>query len=249
MRSLGFALALLVALAGCDGSSGSVRVPPEALPIDVPPGYVVFHFKMHGDASGIQDFRAATNDLQTIGLARRQLDLPEHARNLHVDGHISRGNGGHNLEWTWHFVPGEWRLAEVSITLCDGNAVLVEQAVEYWTEELKRFCPVGSYVARQIGTLSESTDGLIVKYLTDLTDIELQQAIARAQDVAGGLGIEASYLRAGALGTHVFKLDDKYPVEDVAELAVALEAADSMVEYAEPDRVVQAAAPVGTSGG
>ncbi|HEX6994931.1 MAG TPA: hypothetical protein VF339_12370 [Gammaproteobacteria bacterium] len=48
-------------------------------------GYVVFHVKMLGDTSGLQDFRAATNGLETIGLARRQLDLPDHASNLHID--------------------------------------------------------------------------------------------------------------------------------------------------------------------
>lgn len=117
--------------------------------------------------------------------------------------------------------------------------MLAEQAVDYWVDEITRFCPWGSYAAAEIGALSELTDGLIVKYPTDLTDSQLQQAIASAQDVGRRLGMELSDLRAGALGMHVFKLDRQYPVENVEGLAMELEAADSLVEFAEPDRIVQ----------
>lgn len=230
-------LLLTAMLVGCDEGSDPILEPLDA----AASSQVVFHFKMIGDASGLQDFRAATNDARTIAAARQQLRLPEQARDLHINGAIARGNGGHNLEWTWHFILGEWSLAEVSIALCDGNAFIVEQAVDYWVDEIGTFCPWGAYVAAEVGALADVTDQLIVKYLTDLSPGELERATERASDVAAGLGIELSYFRAGALGTHVFKLGREYSVDEVAALAVALEAADPTVEYAEPDRIMQTA--------
>lgn len=232
-------LLVLFALAGCDSSSEPVAAPSGGKSDDLPQGHVVFNFRMIGDGTELQDFLAATNDMETIGLARRQLSLPASSRNLHIDGAIDRGNGGYNLDWSWHFVPGAWKLTEVSVPVCDGNAVLVEQAVQYWVEEIGRFCPAGSYVESQIGSLSETTDGLIVKYVREIAGADLERAIATAQAVGVELGIELEYLRAGALGTHVFMLDGEYPVEEIAKLATALEAADSSVEYAEPDRRVR----------
>lgn len=207
---------------------------------NVAPGHVVLHFRMIVDPFGLLDFRAATNDLEVIGLARRQMDLPEHERTLHIDGPIARGGGGHNLEWSWHFVPGQWNLTDASSELCNGNPFIVEQAVQYWVDEVGRFCPSGAYVVEQIGTLSESTDGLIVKYVTSLSSGELEAAIERAQGVAGELGMTLTYFRSAALDSHVFRLERQYSIEEVAELAVALAAADSTVEYAEPDRMVKA---------
>lgn len=138
-------VALLVALlllAGCDGSSpGS--------PMDDMPGAVTFLFKMHGDVSGEQDFQAVTSDDEVIAMVREQLLLPENERNLFIIGPIDRGNDGHNLDWNWHFVPDQWTLTEFAIELCDGNAVLVSQDVDYWVDTVGQFCPWGSYVARE----------------------------------------------------------------------------------------------------
>lgn len=112
---------------------------------------VVLQFKMHGDVSGVQDFRAVTEDPQVLAAARAQLTKPAHERNLFISGAIERGSGGHNLLWRWHFVPDGWQLTEAAIELCDGNAVLVDQAVDYWVDVVGSFCPWGSYVDAEIG--------------------------------------------------------------------------------------------------
>lgn len=141
MRPLAL-LAFASLLGGCDGGSSDTGVPP---------GHVLFHFKMTGDTSGIQDFRAATNDPDVINGARAQIALPPQDRRLFIIGAIDRGNAGHNLSWNWHFVPGQWQLTEVAIELCDGNAVLVSQAVDYWVDEVGQFCPWGAQVTEEVG--------------------------------------------------------------------------------------------------
>jgi hypothetical protein len=40
-------------------------------------------------------------------------------------------------------------LTEFAIELCDGNAVLVSQDVDYWVDTVGQFCPWDSYVARE----------------------------------------------------------------------------------------------------
>lgn len=112
---------------------------------------VIFLFKMQGDVSGVQDFRAVTEDPLILAEARAQLRKPAHERELFIAGPIERGNGGHNLGWRWHFVPDGWLLAEHAIELCDGNAVLVDQDIDYWVDVVGSFCPWGSYVAAEIG--------------------------------------------------------------------------------------------------
>jgi hypothetical protein len=231
------ALAVLTvaAFAGCDGNSDPrFRDIVDERPAEI----VVFHFEMLGDATGLMDFRAATGDPSVIDAARDQLALPEHERRVHINGPIRRGNGGHNLEWNWHFVVGEWSLVEASIELCDGNGVLIEQAIDYWVDQVGTFCPWLSYVADEVGVLSELTDQIIVKYVTDMSGPALQQAIHRARSIAARFGIELSYFRARALGTHVFRMDRSYPVATIEDFAAALEADDPTVVYAEPDRIV-----------
>lgn len=107
---------------------------------------------MHGEATSIEDFRAVTDDPQVIAAVRAELRLPPHERKLFIIGPIGRGDGGHNLSWKWHFLPGQWRLAEVAIELCDGNAVLVDQAVDYWVDTVGQFCPWTAYVAEELAT-------------------------------------------------------------------------------------------------
>ena len=134
-------LAAWVLLAGCDDSS--------APPMDDAPGTVTFLFKMHGDVTGEQDFKAVTSDEEVIAMVRDQLLLPENERTLFISGPIDRGNDGHNLDWNWHFVPDQWTLTELAIELCDGNAVLVSQDVDYWVDTVGQFCPWGSYAANE----------------------------------------------------------------------------------------------------
>jgi hypothetical protein len=137
-------LCLLAAacIAACDDSS-------LGLPIADDPDAVTFLFKMHGDVSGVQDFRAVTSDPEVIDMVRAELLLSENERHLFIIGPIDRGDGGHNQSWNWHFLPDQWTLTEFAIELCDGNAELVNQDVDYWVDTVGQFCPWGSYAAQE----------------------------------------------------------------------------------------------------
>ena len=110
----------------------------------------MFLFGMKNDTEGKENFVAVTSDNTVIAALDRQLAKPVDERNLHINGKIAHGNGGHNLAWGWHFIPNQWSLAEVSIELCDGNPSLVEQDIDYWVGTVGRFCPWSSYVKSEI---------------------------------------------------------------------------------------------------
>ena len=132
-------LALTLICLACENGGNANRAPE----------IVLFAFSMLGDVEGTQDFAAPTNDPDVIANGRAQLALPLEQRQLFINGPIARGNGGVNRQWNWHFVPNEWSFTEVSIELCDGNAVLVEQAVDYWVDTVGQFCPWGARVVGQ----------------------------------------------------------------------------------------------------
>ena len=108
-----------------------------------------FLFQHRTQPGIVGQFVAETSDPEVIRVARQQLELPVDERQLHINGPIARGNGGHNPSWSWHFIPDEWRLAEVSIELCDGIPQMVEDDLSYWIDEVGSFCPWGSYVAAE----------------------------------------------------------------------------------------------------
>lgn len=111
---------------------------------------VTFHFKMAGDITGLEDFRAVTSDPQTIAMAREQLALQGTEPRKHIVGSIGHGDGGFNLNWNWHFLRDSWTLAEASIELCDTGPVLISQCVECWVNVRGAACPWGSYVAYEV---------------------------------------------------------------------------------------------------
>ncbi len=109
----------------------------------------VFEFAMknHKDS---QNFFAITSDPGVIELCRQQLELSDKKRNLHINGEIDYGNGGHNENWNWHFIPGKWTLAEASVEVCDGNPPMIEDDLSYWIDTLGQFCPWNSMVVREV---------------------------------------------------------------------------------------------------
>lgn len=127
---VGNLVALILALncVACDNTGGA-------------PETSFFVFSMIGDSEGVQNFEAHTNDPLVISQARAQLALPFEQRQLFIIGPIARGSSSVDYRWSWHFVPNQWSLTESSIELCDGNPVLVEQAVDYWVDTIGQFCP------------------------------------------------------------------------------------------------------------
>jgi hypothetical protein len=136
---LASAVLFLLSLASC-GDGGSV----------VTPGPATFLFGTRGlpDAEG--QFAAVTSDPQVIATLQSQLRMGIPDRNLHIDGPIAPGNGGHNLSWSWHFVPDGWDAVEISAEVCDGTPQAVEADVSGWVKNVGTFCPWGSFVQRRL---------------------------------------------------------------------------------------------------
>ena len=109
---------------------------------------VGFRFGMWNDTTGDEDFIAVTTDEEIITLARQQLMLPVPERTFHIHGVVTYGNGGHNLNWSWHFLPSEWELVEASIEVCDTNPFYVRTWLDSMPDTISSIliCPLSSYV-------------------------------------------------------------------------------------------------------
>jgi len=109
--------------------------------------YFEFTITGHPDA---ENFVAATRDTDVVVIVDWQLSLPLSERNLHINGPIDSTNGGFNMEWSWHHVPNQWVMAEISFELCDGIPSFVEADLPYWLHNVGGFCPWGSKVLREV---------------------------------------------------------------------------------------------------
>ena len=101
--------------------------------------------------------------------------------------------------------------------------------------------------ATQAAASPVPTDRLIIKYRsgtagasTAATTSDRTLLHRNAQDVAARLGLRLQLQRLGAFDTHVMRLDQRLPHSTVEQLARDIAAADPNVEYAEPDRILQA---------
>jgi hypothetical protein len=97
-----------------------------------------------------ETFVVATSDSSVISKVEAQLAKPRSERNLHINGKITRGERTYNPRYSWHFVEGEWDLAEVSTEVCDGRPSLISEDLDYWVDEVGRFCPFSSQVEREV---------------------------------------------------------------------------------------------------
>ena len=131
---------LALGLAACGGQDAAVPGPSAT----------AFVFAMRGVPEAEGRFVAVTDDPAVLARLEDQLALPESERSLHIAGPIASGNGGHNLAWSWHFIPGRWDVVEASIEVCDGTPQAVEKDVGRWVAEVGTFCPWASYVQRRM---------------------------------------------------------------------------------------------------
>jgi len=96
-----------------------------------------------------------------------------------------------------------------------------------------------------ISQLLQETDRLIVRYRDNATSRKsaaaASMAKSRVQEVAKARGLIAKQLRTNGLGAQIWTLDKPLKNADVQAIARAIAAADLDVEYAEPDRRMQAA--------
>ena len=110
-------------------------------------GGYLFEQQSDGDP---QQFVAVTLDPEIIDKLEAELALPKEKRMLFPNGPLDRGNGAHNLNWSWHFVPSQWELAELTIELCDGSPQYVEDNLDYYIDTVGHYCPWGAYVVEKL---------------------------------------------------------------------------------------------------
>ena len=118
--------------------------------------YVYFTVGIHGADDG-SNYVVATDNDELINQCREQLELPEEERVLHVNGSLDYGNGGFNQPWSWHIVPNEWVLAEMSIGVCNAPPEDVENNIDYWVNNVGQLCNWSSYIKDEIAGDMEGT--------------------------------------------------------------------------------------------
>jgi hypothetical protein len=107
---------------------------------------------MRGDSTAVEDFVAVTTGESVIAIARQELLLPDTLRTYHIHGDVTHGNGGHNLDWEWHFIPSDWFLAQESIEICDTSPSAISSLLANLPDTQKTIlaCPLSSYVKAEI---------------------------------------------------------------------------------------------------
>lgn len=88
-------------------------------------------------------FQVRVTDRQTMS---QMFDNYYGRNDMHVTGVLVKGSGGFNEPWSWHLDPDSVRMAEASIELCDGRPSSVEEELDYWLNNVGRYCPWSSEV-------------------------------------------------------------------------------------------------------
>lgn len=60
------------------------------------------------------------------------------------------GEGDYNEPWSWHIDPEEIEMAEVTVEVCSGRPSDVEDDLDYWLNEVGRFCPWSAELIRLV---------------------------------------------------------------------------------------------------
>jgi hypothetical protein len=124
MKSLAMVVGMLLAMAGCSGTSADE---PSA-------DFVV--------AVGDERFVVRSTHPETIAQLR---DAAAGRRSGFPIGPLRSGNGGFNSPWTWHLDPAETRFTEVAIEVCDGEPSYVEAH----QPDFPTYCPWGARIVSE----------------------------------------------------------------------------------------------------
>ena len=130
--------------------------------------YVFFTVGIHG-AENTSNYVVTTNNNDLIDQCHAQLALPEDERFLHINGFLDYGDSGFNQPWSWHIIPNEWVLAEMSIGTCNGDPEDVESDLDYWIGTVGQLCNWGSFIKEEIGT-DQNTDSMVIHVSTTGSD-------------------------------------------------------------------------------
>lgn len=115
-------------LAAC---GDSLPTPPEELD-----GGVLATFEVQSER-----FHVWTDDVETID-ELEALEAGESEASI-PNGVLRRGPGPgeYNAPWSWHMDPDEVEMAEATAEVCDGRPSFVESEVDYFVDEVGRYCP------------------------------------------------------------------------------------------------------------
>lgn len=104
----------------------------------------------HQDKDVNYTFVAKTSNSEVIAKLEQELQKPFDERNMHINGPIERGTVDYNPNWSWHFVENKWDLVGISAEVCDGRPSFVEEELDYWVDDVGRYCPWSSRVEAEI---------------------------------------------------------------------------------------------------
>jgi len=130
--------------------------------------YVFFAVGIHG-AVDTSNYVVTTNNNDLIDQCLEQLALPEDERLLHINGFLDYGDSGFNQPWSWHIIPNEWVLAEMSIGICNGEPENVESDLDYWIGTVGQLCNWGSFIKEEIEN-DQNTDLMVMHVSTTGSD-------------------------------------------------------------------------------
>ena len=130
--------------------------------------YVFFTVGIHG-AENTSNYVVTTNNNDLIDQCHAQLALPEDERFLHINGFLDYGDSGFNQPWSWHIIPNEWVLAEMSIGTCNGDPEDVESDLDYWIGTVGQLCNWGSFIKEEIEA-DQNTDLMVIHVSTTGSD-------------------------------------------------------------------------------
>ena len=115
------------------------------------------------------NYVVTTNNNDLIDQCLEQLALPEDERLLHINGFLDYGDSGFNQPWSWHIIPNEWVLAEMSIGICNGEPENVESDLDYWIGTVGQLCNWGSFIKEEIEN-DQNTDLMVMHVSTTGSD-------------------------------------------------------------------------------
>ncbi len=67
-----------------------------------------------------------------------------------IMGELAAGDGGFNDPWSWHLEAGTLGTPDMAIEVCDGRPSMVEKDLDYWLNNVERFCPWGAVVVERL---------------------------------------------------------------------------------------------------
>lgn len=100
-------------------------------------------------AVGQEQFRVRIDNALLAAKARRMMRNQEDQQI--VSGELARGNGGFNAGYNWHMKPNSIELADMTIELCDGRPSDIDKDLDYWVDNVKRYCPWGGRFVSEDG--------------------------------------------------------------------------------------------------